>query len=53
MRVRKGRFSGTLGQEVYVNGKYGQVVRSRPRRPWRSTVGRLAVQYNMGLVVSA
>ena len=53
MKIRKGRFSGTLGQEVYVNGKYGQVVRSRPRRPWRSTVGRLAVQYNMGLVVSA
>jgi hypothetical protein len=31
MKIRKGRFSGTLGQEVYVNSKYGQVVRSRPQ----------------------
>jgi hypothetical protein len=53
MRIRKGRFSGTLAQEVYVNSKYGQVVRSRPRRPWRPTVGRLDVQHNMGMVVSA
>jgi hypothetical protein len=53
MKIRKGRFSGTLGQEVYVNSKYGQVVRSRPRRPWRQTAGRLAVQHNLGLVVNA
>jgi len=53
MRIRKGRFSGTLGQEVYVDSKYGQVVRSRPRRPWRPTVGRLSVQHNMVMVVNA
>ena len=53
MRIRKGRFSGTLGQEVYVNTKYGQVVRSRPRRPWRPTAGRLSVQHNMVMVVNA
>jgi hypothetical protein len=53
MKIRKGRFPGTIGQEVYVNSKYGQVVRSRPRRPWCPTVGRLAVQHNMDLVVSA
>ena len=53
MRIRKGRFSGTIGEEVYVNSKYGQVVRSRARRPWRPTAGRLAVQHNMARVVSA
>lgn len=53
MKVRKGRFSGTIGQEVYVNSEYGQVVRSRPRRPWRPTEGRLAVQHNMSMVVNA
>jgi hypothetical protein len=53
MKIRKGRFSGTLGQEVYVNSKYGQMVRSRPHRPWHPTVGRLAVQHNLRLVVSA
>ena len=53
MKIRKGRFSGTLGQEVYVASHYGQVVRSRPRRPWRPTAGRLAVQHNLGKVVNA
>ena len=53
MKIRKGRFSGTLGLEVYVNSKYGQVVRSRPRRPWRETAGRLGVQHNMVKVVNA
>jgi hypothetical protein len=53
MKMRKGRFSGTIGQEVYVNSKYGQVVRSRQRRPWRATDGRLAVQHNMVKVVNA
>lgn len=53
MKIRKGRFSGRLGEEVYVNSKYGQVVRSRPRRPWRPTAGRLAVQHNLGKVVNA
>jgi hypothetical protein len=53
MKIRKGRFSGTLGQEVHVNSNYGQVVRSRPRRPWRATEARLAVQHNMVKVVNA
>ncbi|MGO9636625.1 MAG: hypothetical protein ACLPSO_01625 [Terracidiphilus sp.] len=46
MKVRKGRFSGAIANEVYVNTKYGQVVRSRSRRPWRPTPARLAVQHN-------
>ena len=53
MKIRKGRFSGKLGLEVYVNTKHGQVVRSRARRPWRPTEGRLAVQDNMAKVVNA
>ena len=53
MKIRKGRFSGTIGQEVYVNSKHGQVVRSRPRRPWRPTPARLAVQHNLARVVNA
>jgi hypothetical protein len=53
MKIRKGRFSGRIGEEVYVNSKYGQVVRSRSRRPWRPTAGRLAVQHNLGKVVNA
>ena len=50
MKILKNRFSGTIGQEVYVNSKYGQVVRSRSRRP---TAARLAVQHYMVLVVNA
>jgi len=53
MKILKSRFSGRLGQEVYVNTKHGQVVRSRPRRPWRATAARLAVQHNMVTVVNA
>jgi hypothetical protein len=53
MKIRKGRFSGRLGEEVYLNSEYGQVVRSRSRRPWRPTAGRLGVQHNLGLVVNA
>ena len=53
MKIRKGRFSGKLGLEVYVNSQHGQVVRSRSRRPWRATEGRLAVQHNMVQVVNA
>jgi hypothetical protein len=53
MKIRKGRFSGRLGLEVYVNTKSGQVVRSRSRRPWRATDARLAVQQNLVKVVNA
>jgi len=53
MKIRKGRFSGTIGLEVYVNSKHGQVVRSRPRRAWRPTPARLAVQHNLAQVVNA
>ena len=53
MKIRKGRFSGTIGLEVYVDGKHGQVVRSRSRRPWRPTQARLDVQDNLTRVVYA
>jgi hypothetical protein len=53
MKIRKGRFSGKLGLETYVNSNYGQVVRGQPRRSWRATAGRLAVQENLVLVVNA
>jgi hypothetical protein len=53
MRIRKGRFSGRLGVEVYVNTKQGQVVRSPSRRPWRPSAGRLSVQHNIVMVVNA
>jgi hypothetical protein len=53
MKARKGRFSGTIGNEVYVNSKYGQVVRSRPRRASRQTVARLRAQYDMAKVARA
>ena len=53
MRIRKGRFSGRLGEEVYVNTKQGQVVRSPSRRPWRPSAGRLSVQHNIVMVVNA
>jgi hypothetical protein len=53
MKIRKGRFSGSIGLEVYVNSKYGQVVRSKSRRTWRATDGRLAVQHNIIKVVNA
>jgi hypothetical protein len=53
MKTRKGRFSGTIGNEVYVNSKYGQVVRSRPRRPSRQTPARVRAQYDMAKVARA
>jgi hypothetical protein len=53
MKIRKGRFSGTIGLEVYVDSKHGQVVRSRSRRPWRPTQARLDVQHNLARVVNA
>ena len=53
MKILKGRFSGTIGQEVFVNSKHGQVVRSKSRRTWRATDGRLAVQHNIIKVVYA
>jgi hypothetical protein len=53
MKIRKGRFSGKLNLETYVSSKYGQVVRGQPRRPWRATDARLAVQQNLARVVNA
>jgi len=32
MKVRRGKFSGAIGNEVYVSTKHGQADRSRPRR---------------------
>jgi hypothetical protein len=46
MKTRKGRFSGKIGNEVYVNSKYGQVVRSRPGRAGRA-------KENLPIVASA
>lgn len=48
MKVRRGKFSGAIGNEVYVNTKHGQVVRSRPRRPPRPTKDRLRARTNLG-----
>jgi hypothetical protein len=53
MKVRRGKFSGTVGNEVYVNTKQGQVVRSRPRRSPRATDDRLRARSNLGRVASA
>jgi len=53
MKVRKGRFSGTIGNEVYVDSKYGQVVRSRPRKPSPRTPARVRARRDLGRVASA
>ena len=52
MKVRRGKFSGAIGNEVYVNTRNGQVVRSRPKRRPRPTPDRLRVQVNLGHVAS-
>jgi hypothetical protein len=52
MKVRRGKFSGAIGNEVYVNTKHGQVVRSRPRRPPPATPGRERARTNLGRVAS-
>ena len=52
MKVRRGKFSGAIGNEVYVNTKQGQVVRSRPRRPPRATPDRQRARANLGRVAS-
>ena len=52
MKVRRGKFSGAIGNEVYVNTKQGQVVRSRPRRPPPATPDRERARANLGRVAS-
>lgn len=52
MKVRRGKFSGTVGNEVYVNTKQGQVVRSRPRRTPRVTLDRERARANLAGVAS-
>jgi hypothetical protein len=52
MKVRRGKFSGAIGNEVYVKTKQGQVVRSRPRRTPRATDDRLRARANLGRVAS-
>jgi hypothetical protein len=52
MKVRRGKFSGAIGNEVYVNTKQGQVVRSRPRSSPRATNDRLRARRNLGRVAS-
>jgi len=48
MKVRRGKLSGAVGNEVYVNTKQGQVVRSRPRRKPRLTNDRVRARENLG-----
>ena len=50
MKVRKGKFSGAVGNEVYVSTRTGQVVRSRPRRGPVATAGRLLARAKLGSV---
>jgi hypothetical protein len=52
MKVRRGKFSGAIGNEVYVNTKQGQVVRSRPRRTPHATPDRERARANLGRVAS-
>lgn len=40
MKIRRGRQTGSLDNSVFVDSKYGQVVRSRPRRTRRDTEAR-------------
>jgi hypothetical protein len=40
MKIRRGRQSGSLDNTVSVDSKYGQVLRSRPRRTRRDTEAR-------------
>ena len=49
-KMRNGKFSGTIGGEVYVNTKHGQVVRSRSRRRWRPSEARSRVMAIMSSV---
>jgi len=53
MKIRKGKYSGTIGNEVHVNSKYGQVVRSRPRRPCLATPARLRARFDLSRVANA
>ena len=52
MKIRRGKFSGTIGDVVYVNTQQGQVVRSRPRRAPRETAGRERARANLAGVAS-
>ncbi len=52
MKVRRGKFSGAIGNEVYVNTKDGQVVRGRPRRSPPATPDRERARANLGSVAS-
>jgi hypothetical protein len=53
MKIRKGRYSGTVGKEVYVNSKHGQVVRSRPHSPSRPTPARQRARSDLSRVAGA
>jgi hypothetical protein len=52
LKVRRGKISGAIGNEVYVNTKQGQVVRSRPRRPPPATPARERARRNLADVAS-
>ena len=53
MKVRRGKFSGAVGNEVYVSTGHGQVVRSRPHRKPRPTNDRQRARENLASVASA
>ncbi len=52
MKARRGKFSGAIGNEIYVNTKQRQVVWSRPRRKPRPTADRQRARANLGGVAA-
>ena len=46
MKIRRGRQTGTLDNTVSVDSKYGQVLRSRPRRTRKDTEARQRARIN-------
>jgi len=49
-KIRKGKYSGKIGNTVFVNDPHGQVLRSRPSRRPRSTNAKLRALANRILV---
>ena len=49
-KIRNGMWSGSLYREVYVDSPDGQIVRSRPHRPWHATNARARTQSNLVMV---
>ncbi|MGD0261135.1 MAG: hypothetical protein ABSD29_15090 [Verrucomicrobiota bacterium] len=49
-KIRKGKYSGKIGNVVFVDSKYGGVVRSQPSRPGCPTMARLRPRSALSLV---